>query len=65
MVRGRGRKPLRRVRHRQIWTCPAVRPDDVRGLVLSGEVRGPPKRGASAAEIKTGVVMGEFAGYQV
>ena len=42
-----------------------VRPDDVRGLVLSGEVRGPPKRGASAAEIKTGVVMGEFAGYQV
>ena len=42
-----------------------MRPDDVRGLVLSGEVRGPPKRGASAAEIKTGVVMGEFAGYQV
>jgi hypothetical protein len=40
-----------------------VRRDDVRGLVISGTVRGPPKRGASAIEVANGVVIGEFAGY--
>jgi hypothetical protein len=42
----------------------AVNDDDDRGTGISGSVLGPPKlRGASDAEVRDGVVMGEFAGY--
>ena len=43
----------------------SVRKDEVRGAVMSGKVRGPPKHGASAAQIATGVIVGEFDGYQL
>lgn len=43
-----------------------VQPDDTRGMVITGEVRGPPKRkAASKAEIEHGVVVGEFSGYHL
>ena len=42
-----------------------VRPDDVRGMVVSGDVRGPPKRGASKADTVNGVVVAEFGGYKL
>ena len=43
-----------------------VTPDDTRGLVVDGEVRGAPKlRGATAAERERGVVIGEFSGYML
>ena len=43
-----------------------VRKDDVRGLVVSGMVRGPPKlRQATEAERKRGVDVGEFSGYKL
>jgi len=42
-----------------------VQPDDVRGTVVSGNVRGPPKLGATQAEMMHGVVVGEFSGYKL
>ena len=42
-----------------------VRRDEMRGLVVGGKVRGPPKRGASAAEVESGVIIGEFEGYKL
>ena len=44
-----------------------VAPDDRKGLVVSGDVRGPPKRSARAtqAEVEAGVVVGEFRGFKL
>lgn len=41
-----------------------VLPDDTRGLIVDGEVRGAPKlRGATTSERERGVVIGEFSGF--
>ena len=42
-----------------------VQSDDTRGLIVNGEVRGPPKRGASVEQKVNGVVMGEFSGWKL
>lgn len=50
---------------RQLRWEGTVRCDELRGLVVTGTVRGPPKRGASPAEIANGVVIGEFGGFRL
>ena len=50
---------------RQMRWSGEVRRDELKGLVMSGEVLGPPRLGASQAEVASGVVVGEFGGYQL
>ena len=68
-VRERGRWQLRFVLEdklrRKLKFEAEVRTDELRGLVLIGSVRGPPKLGASVEAIKRGVVIGEFEGYKL
>ena len=50
---------------RQMRWSGEVRRDELKGLVISGEVLGPPRLGASKEEVASGVVVGEFGGFQL